>query len=176
MALSGLAASAGAQTPVSSPAVQLLRDACVATEMERAAYDALATERAWSPRPYVAPIDTPDDWGSRYIAGSAQTLLIGSDRTRRQGSTTYPAFRSCNVVMVRPTGEWRADMEALAGEFGFKLHEPDRRNPYSRFVPGEGQKWRKRGSFITWSHRPSDGILRLEIYRSLDGGFRFPPS
>jgi len=142
--------------------------------MDRVRYEALAAERGWSPRTPVTRDETLNEWGSRYLAGSALVVLTGADQTLRRGRTTYPAFRSCNVVVVQPSEDWRVDMDALASELGFNLREPNPRAPYQRFPVGEGQEWTRRDAFITWSHKPAEDILRLELYRSLDSSFKFP--
>jgi|GEM_PF-6493373 len=173
LVLSSLPVTALAQTPATSTAVRLLREACVETDMDRARYDEVAARKGWTSRSYAPPADTPNDWGSLYFAGPAQILMIGSDRVVREGNTTYPAFRSCNVVVVNPAQDWREDLEVLALELGFRRYDPGRRSGYARFPEGQGQEWRRRDGFISWSHDPADGILSLEIYRGLEGSSPF---
>lgn len=179
LALGVLAASASAQeaSTLSAP-VALMRAACVATDMERGAFEAAASERGWSPRPHT-PGDAPNDWGVRYVSESAQLLLIGADVTehrgrRSGGRTSYPAFRNCTVAFIGPTGDWRADMAALAAELGHE--EADVQTPTlgGSVHDGEFRQWSRRGELMWWTYNPADRVLRMEIYRSLDRRMTFP--
>lgn len=86
---------------------------------------------------------------------------------------TYPAFVSCNVVIVDPPEGWREDMAALASELGYRLFEPDFSRPWGTPSKLE-QEWHKKDGFIRSSYGENDRILRLEIYRELGGVIRFP--
>jgi hypothetical protein len=174
-----LATSAAAQAPtVLSPPVELMRAACVTTDMQRESLEATANDRGWSSR---LPPDgaLPHEWGERYVTESAQILLLGADTTERRGHhngsrTTYPAFRNCTVAFVDPVGDWRGDMATLAEELD--LSEADVLTPTVGRLgqDGEFRQWSKRGELMWWTYSPSERVLRMEIYRSLDRRMTFP--
>lgn len=130
-------ASAPEQPNAGPDHLQLLRDACLATEMRRDAYEQLSRERGWKEAILVVRAGDPrlmdtSIWESRYGlhgagargAPSATFLMSGETAGADPSYATY-----CAVMADEPAGNWRSRMERFASELDMRaaptVEDPD---------------------------------------------------
>ena len=106
-----LSASAG---PVSAPqgadGAQLVRDACVGTDLQRAAFERLGRERGWRSQRMTRRSGEPG-WTVAYRAGDALVMLMGSPAPGGERSSLAVA---CSVSVDRADPGLEDDVAALA--------------------------------------------------------------
>ena len=100
--------------PPNAEVVQLIRDACVVTEMRRDALEQLARSRRWVSVGRRAE-GASDEWTDIYRAGNALVVLVRpstlSDEDRSVGSV-------CTISVQNPDSGLSAEIEALAEGLG----------------------------------------------------------
>ena len=114
LALAVALAGPAALPPGNAEVVQLLRDACVATEMRRDAFEQLARSRRWSSAGR-RPESVSGGWSVMYRAGDAVVLLVNAgaigDGDRSLGSV-------CTVGVQDPENGLSGAVGMLAESLG----------------------------------------------------------
>lgn len=95
---------------IAQTAVQRLRDACVATGMNRDAFQRAFADSGFEPLiPVVrAGAPAPSDWMSGYEDDGVQIVM--------EGKPPSSDATDCGVLDPRPSGDWRSDISHLAQE------------------------------------------------------------
>lgn len=109
--LAGLAAPLATARPAQTQ-IERLREACLATDMQREPFERLIGARGLAPligvlRPGEDP--TLKDWMTGYDDGGIQIVMSGEPADRSNAT-------DCGVLTPRPEGDWRGEVEALALE------------------------------------------------------------
>jgi|GEM_PF-1699232 len=139
---------------LASAQVALLREACLATEMDREAFERLADERDWEMLIRVVSAGNlpPDDgsWETMYRSQAGGPQFWMSNET--PGANPSHAT-SCGVAATEPDTNWRSDLEGLAFELGM-----DSTSATPRPNSLEAGAWT--------TDRPDPVSLSYDLYRS----------
>ncbi|WP_415013434.1 hypothetical protein [Brevundimonas sp.] len=146
--------------PSTPPTVgQLVREACVETEMNREAVERLAHERGWrSVR--MRPSGSTEGWSVGYRVRDAHVALMSVPELGR----VDPSVASiCSVDAARPRGDWRAEIAELAADLGL---QPDRIPDLP--IEGEMRIWSTLGEYtLTSIYDRARGRVVVNLSRQL---------
>lgn len=150
----------GAGDPVPAPGVDLMREACVATEMRSDNLRAVANERGWEALLRVVRseddrrrIDTDPNWEGAYAAASGRVIVSGA-------KDQQPLISTCTVVVEAPDAGWRSSVEALAGELQMSAGEATTQDDV------ESRTWTAPdGRTLVSDFYAADGALELTLSR-----------
>ena len=144
--------------PVQAEAIaaDLIRDACVATDLQREAFEALARERRWS-QVRITQNSGAGRWDSAYRAGNVTVMLsyipevTSGDRSRAS---------TCVVTPRNASPALESEIAALASEMGLNDDGP------VTGLPGYVRSWSKLGSW-TLSYAAADQRAAISLSRQI---------
>jgi hypothetical protein len=114
LALSLSVAPEGPSVSRGADAVQLVRDACVSTELDRDAFEALGQERRWR-RVRLTPRAAPAGWNTAFRANGVLVMMLGGQEPGGPGTGSAVV---CSVSVERADQELEGEFAALAESLG----------------------------------------------------------
>lgn len=145
-------------TPEDSVLVGLVEQACVATGLQRDAFEQAARTQRWRPAPLTR--NTGEGWSLAYRTGQATITLSGLP----VDGVTDPSLGSmCMVAVHRPDAGWREQLSALAVELGMQ-EDP------ALEIPGapDVRSWSKFGGHtLTAAYQPANQTVAVTLSRQI---------
>lgn len=160
IALTLSAAAVSPTLPQGGGAVQLVRDACIGTDLERAAFERLGRERRWRPV-RMTQISGESGWNVAFRTGSVTIMMMGDPAN---DEAEPAAGVVCSVSVERASPALEGEVAAFAASLGLDYESAGAGTP-AGFVPI--RIWSRLGDRTITYAAAADGRAVISLSRQI---------
>jgi len=163
LVIAGVLAGAGTPAPVQETpsVVDLIKTACVASDMTSDGFRRVADENHWEGLLVVVRgqadidrINAEPDWELGYETSANARVFMTGPKTRRSMGV------ECSARVIAPQGDWRSGLGTLASELGLSA--------ITRPINGETGLWAGAdGRKLTFEYTATDQMVTVTLSRPL---------
>ena len=149
----------GAPSPDQHPArlADMVREACVVTELRREEFEKVARTHRWKPTPITSASGEQAAWTVAFRDGAASLIMSGAVGNA-EANPDLAAL--CMVSVPEPRGDWQGDIADLAVELGMT---PE---PSYNLGGADVRTWSRLGSqTLTAAYQPGNRTVAVTLSR-----------